>query len=188
MTPAVFLDRDGTLLEECGYLDRLDRAVLFPWAVDAVRTINRAGYRVVVVTNQSGIARGLVDESFVGELHAHLARVFAAGRASIDAFYYCPHLPDAPLAAYRRACDCRKPAPGMLTGAAADLGLDLARSFVIGDRWIDIELALRAGARGVLVRSGYGASEEVRPRPGVEAVHVADNLMHAAGWLLLQQR
>lgn len=180
----MFLDRDGTLIEDAGYLDRLERLEIFPWSIDAVRLLNRVGYTVVIVTNQAGVARGVVDEAFIGDAHRYLADRFAAGRASIDACYYCPHLEDAPVRKYRRRCDCRKPRPGMLRQAAQDLDLDLSRSWVIGDRWLDVELAANAGAKAILVRTGYGRTEEGRPPSGVRAEFVADNLMGAVGWIL----
>src|SRR5215210_993226 len=105
---AVFLDRDGTLVEESGYLDRLERLVFFPYSVDAVRVLNRAGFAVVVITNQAGIARGIVRESFVGEAHRQITERLHAGGAAIDAFYYCPHYPGGVVEQYSRACDCRK--------------------------------------------------------------------------------
>jgi len=116
---AVFLDRDGTIIEEAGYPDRLDRIVLYPFSVDAVRTLNAGGFAVVVVTNQSGIARGVVPEPFVGEAHRYIADRMAAGGARIDAFYHCPHHPEAIDPALRGPCDCRKPQPGLLRRAAA---------------------------------------------------------------------
>ncbi len=182
--PAVFLDRDGTIIEEVGYLDRLERLALFPWTIDSVRLLNRAGLRVVVLTNQAGVARGIIDESFVHVAHAHLRERCAAGRARIDAFYYCAHHPDAPLAQYRRRCDCRKPAPGMARQAAADLDLDLARSFVVGDRWGDVAVASAVGATGLLVKTGYGASEAARPRDDAPVAAVIANLAEAVGWIL----
>ena len=109
MTPAVFLDRDGTLIEESGYLDSLERLVMFPYAVDAVRLLNRAGWRIVVISNQSGIGRGLIRESFVLEAHAHIAKRLVDGGARVDGFFYCPHHPDATLTAYRARCECRAP-------------------------------------------------------------------------------
>lgn len=184
MKGAVFLDRDGTLIEESGYLDRLDRLIVYPFAVDAVRLLNRAGLAVVVVSNQSGIGRGLLTEGFVHEAHAHLQAVLGAGGARVDGFYYCPHHPEAPVAAYRSACDCRKPAPGMLRQAAAALDLDLGRSFLVGDRWGDVEAAHAAGARGVLVRTGYGRVTEGRPRDGLAAEAIVDNLAAAVAWIL----
>jgi histidinol-phosphate phosphatase family protein len=182
----VFLDRDGTLIEEVGYLDRLDRMALFPWTVDAVRCLNRAGLPVVVVTNQAGVARGFFDEPFVGETHRHLSDRLAAGGARVDGYYYCPHHPDAPLAEYRVRCDCRKPLPGMLHRAARDLAVDLTRSFIVGDRWLDIELASAVGATGILVLTGYGRHEADRPKPGVTPAFIAGSLIDAVCWILRQ--
>ncbi len=193
MTGAVFLDRDGTLVEEVGYLDRLDRLQLFPWSVDAVRVLNRAGFKVVVVSNQAGVARGFFPEEFVGEVRQLIDQRMAAAGARIDGWYHCPHHPDAPLPQYRRVCECRKPRPGMIRQAATDLDLDPARSFVIGDRWLDVQLAHNVGAAGVLVRTGYGASEERQApvlsersesKDGTKAEFVADNLIDAVSWIL----
>lgn len=182
--PAVFLDRDGTLIEEVGYLDRLERLCLFPWSIDAVRLLNRAGFAVVVVSNQAGVARGFFDEAFVEEVRREIdARVGAAG-ARIDGWYYCPHHPDAPRPEYRRDCECRKPRPGMIRQAERELGIDPSRSYVIGDRWLDVELAHNVGAGGILVRTGYGASEERRPPDGAKAELVANNLIEAVSWIL----
>jgi D-glycero-D-manno-heptose 1,7-bisphosphate phosphatase len=187
MTPAVFLDRDGTLIEESGYLDRLERLTLFPFTVDAVRLLNRAGWPVVVISNQSGIGRGLVREGFLGEAHAHIGERLAAAGGRIDAFFYCPHHPEAALSEYRARCDCRKPAPGMLLAAAGQLALDLSRSVVVGDRWEDVGAARAVGARAVLVRTGYGTTTESNPRPGLAADAVADNLIAAVAWILQRQ-
>ena len=181
--PAVFLDRDGTLVEEVSYLDTLDRLALFPYSVDAVRLLNRAGFAVVVATNQSGIARGLVEEAFVGQAHAWISARMAQGGARIDAYYYCPHHPDATRPEYRVGCDCRKPAPGLLVRAAADLDLDLAASFAVGDRLHDLEAGRAVGARGVLVRTGYGRRTEAVSPPGA-APAIADNLAGAVAWIL----
>ena len=187
MRPAVFLDRDGTLIEESGYLDRLDRLAFFPFSADAVRLLNRAGLAVVVATNQSGIARGLVKEAFIAEVHRHITETLAAGNARIDAFYYCPHHPDGTLESYRQDCDCRKPQPGMLRQAASDLGLDLARSFVVGDRWQDLIAGHAVGARTILVRTGYGRISEAEAPEAFTPDVVADNLMAAVSWILRQK-
>ncbi len=181
---AVFLDRDGTLLEEAGYLDRLERLVFFPYAIDAVRLLNRAGFPVVVVTNQAGIARGIFQESFVAAAHQHISDRLAAAGARVDAFYYCPHHPEAVVEEFRQACDCRKPQPGMLTRAAADLDLALDRSFVVGDRWHDLEAGQRVGARTLLVRTGYGRTEEAAPKTHVQASAIVDNVIDAVSWIL----
>ena len=182
--PAVFLDRDGTLLDEAGYLDRLERLVFYPYSVDAVRLLNRAGFAVVIVTNQAGVARGIFPETFVAAAHGYVTDRLERGGARVDGFYYCPHHPDASIAEYKRACDCRKPRPGLLKQAAVDLNLDLPRSFVIGDRWHDLEAGQAVGIRGVLVRTGYGRTEESVPKPGVTPAAIVDNLAAAASWIL----
>jgi D-glycero-D-manno-heptose 1,7-bisphosphate phosphatase len=181
---AVFLDRDGTLIEEVGYLDRVERLELYPWTIDAVRALNRAGLRVVLVSNQSGVARGFFTETIVDEVHRALASRLAEGGARLDAYYYCPHHPDGKVTAYAIACECRKPKRGLVDRAVRELGVDPARSFVVGDRWLDVELARSVGARGVLVRTGYGAAEEARAPAGVAADAVVDNLAGAVSWIL----
>ena len=184
MKPAVFLDRDGTMIEDVGYLETLGRVAFYPWTVDAIRMLNRAGFPVVVVTNQSGIARGLFSETFVAETHRAIDARLAAGGARVDAYYYCPHHPDGRVAAYARTCDCRKPGRGMIDDAARDLGLDPARSVVVGDKQLDVQLGRAVGARAILVRTGAGAEEERRPPDGVAADAVVDNLAAATAWIL----
>ena len=182
--PAVFLDRDGVVIEDVSYLDSLDRLALFPWTIDAVRALNRAGLPVVVVTNQSGVARGFFAEAFVHDVHRELDARLRAGGARIDAYYYCPHHPDGCVAEYVRACDCRKPKRGLIDRAARDLDLDPARSFVVGDKWSDIEMARAAGARGVLVHRRASAAPPPPPRRDIEADAVVDTLAAAASWIL----
>jgi D-glycero-D-manno-heptose 1,7-bisphosphate phosphatase len=186
MKRAVFVDRDGTLVEESGYLDRLERLVWFPYTVDVIRLLNDAGFAVVVITNQAGIARGIVPEEVVAEVHAAMSERLAAGGARIDAYYYCPHYRAGLVEQYVRECDCRKPKPGLFTRAAADLDLDLTRSFMVGDRWHDIAAGRAVGARTVLVRTGLGAKEAARPQAGATADAVVDTLADAAAWILDQ--
>ena len=181
---AVFLDRDGTLVEEAGYLDRIERLVFFPYTVDAVRALNVAGFPVIVVSNQAGVARGIVREAFVSETHEHIAQRLAVGGARVDRFYYCPHHPDGTVEALRRQCDCRKPSTGMFTRAARDLDLDLASSFAVGDRWNDLLAGSAVGARTVLVRTGYGRAEEAAPKQGFTADAIVDNVIEAVSWIL----
>jgi D-glycero-D-manno-heptose 1,7-bisphosphate phosphatase len=183
---AVFLDRDGTIIEEAGYPDRLDRILFFPFTIDAVRTLNAGGFAVVVVTNQSGIARGIVPEPFVAEAHDYIADRVRAGGARIDAFYYCRHHPDAIHPALRGPCDCRKPQPGLLRRAAADLDLDLTRSFIVGDRWQDIGAGQADGVRGALVRTGVGRDQEQQAGARPTAAVIVDDLAAAAAWILQQ--
>ena len=180
---AVFLDRDGTIIEEVGYLDRPERVELYPWTIDAIRALNRAGLAVVMVTNQSGVARGFFTEKVVQDVHARMAALLAEGGARIDAYYYCPHHPEGNVAGYARSCDCRKPGRGLVDRAVNELGVDPARSFVVGDRWLDVALARAVGAAGLLVRTGYGLSVEQQPGD-LTADAVVDNLIAAASWIL----
>lgn len=155
--PAVFLDRDGVVIEDSHYLGDAARVQLVPGAADAVAALNRAGWPVVVVTNQSGVARGMFSFDSVGVVHDHLARLLATHGARIDAFHFCPHHPDADVPEFRADCDCRKPMPGMLRRAADELHLDLGTSWMIGDRETDLAAGAAAGCRTVLVRTGYGS-------------------------------
>ena len=181
---AAFLDRDGTIIEEVGYLDRVERVAFYPWTVDAVRALNGAGLPVVMVTNQSGVARGFFSEALVDEVHAHIASMLEAGGARLDAYYYCPHHPDGKIQGYAEHCQCRKPGPGLVDRATRELGIDPARSFVVGDRWVDVALARTVGAKGVLVRTGYGLTEETRLPQELVADAIADNLVGAVSWIL----
>jgi D-glycero-D-manno-heptose 1,7-bisphosphate phosphatase len=185
---AVLLDRDGTLIEEVGYLDRPERVELYPYSADAIRALNRAGLRIVMVTNQSGVARGFFSEAVVHAVHGHIERLLAEADAHIDAYYYCPHHPDGKVAEYARVCDCRKPGRGLVDRAVRELGIDPGRSFAVGDRWLDVALAREVGAAGVLVRTGYGLTEEQRPLAGLAADAVVDNLAAAASWILQHRR
>ncbi len=184
--PAVFIDRDGTLCDEVGYLDHLSRFRLFPYAVDAVRLLNEAGFLAVVVTNQAGVARGYFPESFVHEVHEVLRERMAEGDARLDALYYCPHHPEAGSPPYRQSCECRKPKPGMLHRAFRELGADLRRSYVIGDRYHDVEMAWAVGARGVFVRTGHGAGELLHKSASWKRPpdRIADDLLQAVEQIL----
>jgi len=182
--PAVFLDRDGTLIEECGYLDRLELLALFPWTTDALRLLNRAGFVTVVVTNQAAIGRGMIDEPFLHSVHAALDARLAQGGARIDRYYYCPHFPDASVERFRQVCRCRKPGPGMIEQACRELDLDPAQSVMVGDRWLDVACGHAAGTRGVLVRTGHGAHEAETAPASAQADAILNNLMEAVGWIL----
>ena len=181
---AVFLDRDGTIIEEVGYLDRPERVELFPWTIDAIRVLNRAGLAVVLVSNQSGVARGFFTEAVVDAVHQRMADLLKEGGARIDAYYYCPHHPDGKVPRYAQPCDCRKPGRGLVDRAVQELGIDPAKSFVVGDRWLDVALGRVVGAQSVLVRTGYGASEEDRRPADLAADAVVDNLIAATSWIL----
>jgi len=181
---AVFLDRDGTIIEEVGYLDRPERVEFFPWTTDAIRVLNRAGLAVVLVSNQSGIARGFFTEAVVDDVHRRMAEMLAEGGAHIDAYYYCPHHPDGRVPGLAKVCECRKPARGLVDRAVTEFGVDPGRAFVVGDRWLDVGLARTVGAKGVLVRTGYGDSEARKPPADLTADAIVDNLIAASSWIL----
>jgi D-glycero-D-manno-heptose 1,7-bisphosphate phosphatase len=159
--PGAFLDRDGTVVEERGYLVDIGDLVLFPSAPEAVRTLQAAGYRVVLISNQSGVGRGLFPLGRVHEAMALLRRALRERGVELDAIYFCPHRPEA-------GCECRKPGTALLENAATNLTLSLRRSAMVGDKLIDVVTAHRAGALGVLVRTGYGRDEEQRSQVAEE--------------------
>ena len=170
--PAAFLDRDGTLIREREYLADPAGVELLPGAVEGLRSLAEAGYALVVVSNQSGIARGYYDEAAYRAVQDRMLAMLAAEGIAIAGSYHCPHHPD-----ITGACDCRKPAPGLFRDAARDLGLDLARSVYIGDRVRDVAAAAALGGRAFLVRTGYGAEEARDAGPDVV---VCDDLRDAA--------
>jgi D-glycero-D-manno-heptose 1,7-bisphosphate phosphatase len=166
LRPALFLDRDGVLNVEVEYLHEPAALVLVPGAAAAVAAVNGLGVPVVVVSNQAGIGRGRYAEAAYHAVQRRLGELLAAAGARLDADYHCPHHPEHGVGAYRVACECRKPRPGMLLQAARDLGLDLRRSVLVGDKLSDLGAGRAAGCATVLVRTGYGAAEEARARAG----------------------
>ncbi|MHB1184382.1 MAG: D-glycero-beta-D-manno-heptose 1,7-bisphosphate 7-phosphatase [Desulfobulbia bacterium] len=186
MRPAVFLDRDGTINEQMGYINHISRFVMLPRAAAGIRLLNAQGIPVVVVSNQSGLARGYFPESLIQEVHAKMNRVLAEAGAHVDGIYICPHHPEAKEERFRLACDCRKPKPGLFLQAAADLDLDLGRSYVVGDRWSDLKAAAAVQAKGVLVLTGYGRGdyEYIGPTQPVQPTYVAEDLYAAVEWIV----
>ncbi|MFN2481119.1 MAG: D-glycero-alpha-D-manno-heptose-1,7-bisphosphate 7-phosphatase [Pyrinomonadaceae bacterium] len=183
---AVFIDRDGTISEEVGYVNHPSRYRVFPFAAEAIRLLNDAGWLAVLVTNQAGVARGYFKEDVITAVHDLLARELGREGARLDAVYYCPHHPSVGEPPYRSECGCRKPKPGLITRAAAEHNIDLARSWMVGDRYGDVELARNAGTRAALVLTGYGRGEFEYQR---EAWHsepdlVAENLLEAVREIL----
>ena len=178
---AVFLDRDGTINEEVGYMDSLEKLKIIPEAFEAIRLINQNGMKAVVITNQSGVARGLFSEEFVQTVHALIQKQLKARKAFIDAFYHCPHHPTEGQGVYLQTCNCRKPAPGLLLKAADEMEIDLGQSYMIGDMPKDIDAAKRAGAKGILVRTGYGQEHRAFD---VEPDYIAGNILEAVRWIL----
>ena len=183
--PAVFLDRDGTLNVDVHYLSAPSKLELLPGASRALRRLAQAGFVIVVVTNQSGVARGKLDEATLASIHVELAAQLAEQGAGFDAVYYCPHHPSEGQPPYRAACDCRKPLPGLLTRAARELSLDLSRSWVIGDSLRDLEAGAALGVPGILVGTGKGQTERQHlARVGPPAAQYAENVCEAAEAIL----
>lgn len=177
---ALFLDRDGTINEEVDFLTSPAELTLIPRAAEAIRRANELGFRVIVISNQSGVARGILSEQQVQEVHDALRRILGEHGALLDAIYYCPHHPEIGDAPYRRECDCRKPKPGMLRRAEREFGIDLQRSYVVGDRMIDMQAAESVGAAAILVRTGYGEAElELCRRQNIPLAFVAEDLFAA---------
>jgi len=187
---AIFLDRDGTICEEVGYVNHLSRSRLLPGSLEAIRLINQAGLLAVVTTNQSGVARGYFSEDLVEAVHAQLLSAVSSEGARLDAIYHCPHHPSEGSPPWRAACDCRKPKPGMILRAAREHGIDLAGSYVVGDSVVDIEAGAAAGLPGVLVLTGYGRGliEHQKHRFKTEPAHAAEDLLGAVRFILSRRR
>lgn len=186
---AIFIDRDGTINEDTGYVSSPDDLIIYPWAAEAVRLVNESGMKAIVITNQSGVARSLYTERTLGAIHDRMTRELSRGGARIDGIYYCPHHPEIGDEIYRKRCECRKPRPGMLIDAARDHHIDLASSYVIGDKASDMNLAAEVGARGALVLTGYGRETlRCRDRSPCETVIVADDLLEAVKQILDRER
>jgi D-glycero-D-manno-heptose 1,7-bisphosphate phosphatase len=187
---AVFVDRDGCLTEEVGYVNHVSRIRLLPRAADAIRRLNGAGVPAIMVTNQAGIARGYFTEALLHAAHAEMVRQLAAAGARLDGLYVCLHHPDEGEPPYRMNCDCRKPRPGLLQRAARELRLDLAGSVMVGDKISDVAVGQSVGAAGVLVLTGYGRGEweHQRAQWTSKPDHVAEDLLDAVDWALARRR
>ena len=183
------MDRDGTINEEVGYVNHLERFFLLPRAGQAIRLLNQHGLKAVVITNQSGVARGYFPESLIHDVHRRMEGLLEREGAYLDGIYYCPHHPDAGSPPYRQKCRCRKPDTGLVEEASKTLDLDCSKSYVVGDRGKDLEFAYRIGAKGVLVLTGYGRgeSEYCQNQWKVKPDYVAQDLYEAVQWILRQE-
>ena len=179
--PALFMDRDGTISEEVGYVNHPTRFRLFPFTADAIRLLNESGWLAIVVTNRAGVARGYFAEDMIVAIHERVERELLSASARLDAIYYCAHHPSVGKPPYRLDCDCRKPRPGLIERAAGDFEIDLERSWMVGDRYGDVELARNAGVHSAFVLSGYGRGEWEYQRGSwkIEPEVVAENLLEA---------
>lgn len=180
--PAVFVDRDGTLIREVDFLISLDQMEILPWVPESIQLLRANGFKVVVVTNQSAVARGFLRENDLQQIHHELEGRLARSSAFLDAIYYCPHHPTEGVDAYRRSCDCRKPNVGMALQAATELNLDLRSSYVVGDQSGDMGLAAGIGAKGVLIE-GH-ARKGIHGAAGA-ANYIAKDLWEAARWIIV---
>jgi len=183
----VFLDRDGTLNTEGNYLRTPEELELIPGAAAAVRKLNRRGLAVIVITNQSGIARGYLSEDDLGRIHQRLREELMREGATLDRIYYCPHHPTSGNSPYNVECDCRKPGPGMLRQGSRELAVELQRSFVVGDSVVDIEAGNSVGAATILVQTGYGKKSLVECNDKNIPIHyVAPSIVEAADYIIEQ--
>ena len=186
MKPAVFIDRDGTINEQRGYINHISQFELLPGVGEAISLLNEHNRLVLITSNQSGVARGYFPIELVYETHDHMKRELEKDKAHIDGIYFCPHHPDGEVLEYKKACRCRKPGTGFIEIARSEFDIDMTRSYVIGDRWLDIAFAQNAHLPGILVLTGYGMGEReyVLPPKGVKPAYVAENLLEAVRWLL----
>lgn len=183
--PAVFLDRDGTINVDKHYLHKIDDFDFIPGVPQAIKKLKESGYLVIVVTNQSGVARGYFDLEDVTRLHEHIQKELTNEGASIDAFYLCPHHPEQGVGKFRKECDCRKGRPGLLLQASTDLGIDLQRSFMVGDKVADVEAGENAGCQTILVLTGYG--HESRLQIDEKRIKVCRDLPAAVDMILAKK-
>jgi D-glycero-D-manno-heptose 1,7-bisphosphate phosphatase len=190
---AVFLDRDGVINEEVGYLDNLDKLKIIPSAYEAIKLINESGMKAVVISNQAGVARGLITEEFVQKTNNYLQISLRERGVYINNFYYCPHHPTEGEEPYRQVCECRKPSPGMFMTAARDLNINLELSYMVGDRFLDMEAARKAGVKGILVRTGCGKEllQDDGPNkatPENKPDFIAVDILDAVRWILKERK
>jgi len=184
--PAVFLDRDGTINEQMGYINHLSRFVIFPCVAEAVRLLNDNDFWVIVLTNQGGVARGYYPIELMHEIHDLLTISLKKKGTIIDGIFYCPHHPAGIMPEYSTECDCRKPKTGLIHQALEAFDIDMSNSYMVGDRHVDIELASRIEIDGVLVKTGYGLGEidYVLPQQSIKPNHIAQDLLDAVKWIL----
>jgi D-glycero-D-manno-heptose 1,7-bisphosphate phosphatase len=188
--PAVFIDRDGTVNEQMGYINHLSRFIMLPGVPEAIGLLNKNGFLAIIVSNQSGVARGYCPIELVHEVHDSLTASLKDKGASLDGIFFCPHHPLGIVPEYTSECNCRKPRTGLIDQACKLLEIDLARSYVVGDRCLDMELAHRSGLKGILAKTGYGLGEIEHILPGSvhKPVHIAEDLFDAVCWILDREK
>lgn len=184
MQAAVFLDRDGTIIEDTGYISSPEQVKFLPGSIAAIKQLKDAGYKIIIISNQSGVARGLISEDMLQTIEKLIHRQILNGGAHVDSSYYCPHHPEHGSYPYRQACECRKPHTGLIKKAVKDHDIDLSRSIMVGDHATDIETARRAGIKSVFVMTGHGPEEKANLKSQPD--HIAADITAAADWILKQ--
>jgi len=184
--PAVFIDRDGTINEQMGYINHINRFVLLPGTAEAIKTLNRHDFLAIVLSNQSGVARGYFPVDLVDKIHTYMKELLQKNGAVMDGIYFCPHHAHGVVPEFSIACDCRKPGTGMIEMARENFDIDMTHSYVVGDRCSDIDMAHRSNLKGILVTTGYGLGELDFVLPGSpnKPVHIAKDLLHAVNWII----
>ncbi len=187
--PAVFIDRDGTVNEQMGYINHLSRFVMLSGSAEAIKLLNRHNFLAIIVSNQSGVARGYYPIELVEDVHSHMRTLMEEEGAFVDGIFFCPHYVKGSVPEYSIECDCRKPGTGLIEKACKAFDIDMENSYVIGDRYSDIELAFRLNLKGILVSTGYGLGDMnyVFPRLSFKPNHIAKDLLHAVKWIIEDQ-
>ncbi len=187
--PAVFIDRDGTVNEQMGYINHLSRFVMLSGSAEAIKLLNRHNFLSIIVSNQSGVARGYYPIALVEEVHSHMRSLMEEEGAFVDGIFFCPHYGKGSVPEYSIECDCRKPGTGLIEKACKTFDIDMDNSYVIGDRYSDVELAFRLNLKGILVSTGYGLGDMnyVFPRLSFKPNHIAKDLLHAVKWIIEDQ-
>jgi len=184
--PAIFLDRDGTINEQMGYINHISRFIILDNVPEAIRLLNENSFLVIILSNQSGVARGYFPIELVDEVHSSLRGSLKEQGASIDGIFFCPHYPRGKIPEYCFECDCRKPKTGLIDQACDSFDIDMSRSYMVGDRYTDIEFAHRSGLKGIMVKTGYGLGDikYILPDKDIKPAYMAENLFNAVKWIL----
>ncbi|MBN1627855.1 MAG: HAD family hydrolase [Deltaproteobacteria bacterium] len=184
--PAVFIDRDGTVNEQMGYINHPDRFIILPGVAEAFRILNKNGFLAIIVSNQSGVARGYFPFELVDDIHALMRGYLKKEDAAVDGIYFCPHHPRGAVPEYSVDCDCRKPKTGLIKKACEQFDIDMSRSYMVGDHYTDMELADRAALKGILVKTGYGRGvmEYNLPKMTFKPSYIAEDLLDAVKWIM----
>lgn len=188
--PAVFFDRDGTVNEQMGYINHISRFHLLPGVSEAIRLLNENDFLAIIVTNQSGVARGYFPIELIHEVHSFMMESLRSNGANIDAIFFCPHYPGGKVPEHSCECDCRKPGTGLIDQARKSFDIDMSRSYLVGDHITDLELAHRCNLEGVMVKTGYGLGDVsyILPQAAIKPCYIADDLLDAVKWILERNR